>query len=320
DGTITLREPTLTEQIEAFNANLPILGDNIRDALFMFNYKGDVAWINNFPNAPHMDMLVGSLFILGLVAWGARIIRTRDPVDILMPTMLFLMLMPSALSIAYPVENPSATRTSGALPIAYLIAAYPMALILNSIWHITDLKRVAAGIGTVALGLVMAISLAQNANTYFNKYHANYLLSSLPYDQAGRQMRAFNIEVGSEGNTFMIAFPFWWDHRALGLEAGMVDYPNGIVSLEDVPSFLYDSLLRGGRYELDPTEDILFFLAQDDIDSLEQLREWFPNGEVNFSTVESQRRSWATYRVPAMGTSGFGAFVQQYGGLDTDAE
>jgi hypothetical protein len=320
DGSVIMREATLGEQLAAFNANLPILGDNIRDALLMFNFKGDVAWINNAPNAPAMDMLVGGLFVLGLSAWLVRIIRRRDVVDVLVPVMLFIMLLPSALSIAYPVENPSATRTSGALPVAYLIAAYPLALMVQSIWQLTRRRLVAIVLGVALVGLVMVASFQQNARTYFNRYHDNYLKSSLPYDQAGGELRAFNAQVGASGNSFMIAYPYWWDHRALGLEAGLVDYPNGVVALDDLPSFMYEGLLRGGRYNFNPEADILFFFSVDDVETLEQLQVWFPSGRAEFETIESQDRSYAKYIVPALGTEAFMNFLRENDGLTTGAE
>ena len=320
DGSIVMREPTIGEQIAAFNANLPILGDNIRDALLMFNYQGDVAWINNHPNAPLMDMFVGGLFVLGLAAWLGRIIRRRDVVDVLVPVMLFVMLLPSALSIAYPVENPSATRTSGALPVAYLIAAYPLALLLQAVWQLSRQRVLRAVIGVVIVGAFMLVSFQQNARTYFQRYHDNYLESALPYDQAGSELRAFNERVGSSGNSFMIAYPFWWDHRALGLEAGLVDYPNGVVERDDLPGFMYEGFLRGGRYNFNPEADIMFFFSVDDIETLEQLQAWFPSGQAEFRTIERMNRSYGKYLVPAPGSDAFLEFLRENDALVTAQE
>ncbi len=306
NGTIISRDPTIGEQLEAFSNNLAILGSNVKNVLFMFNWKGDVAWINNAPNFPQMDTLVGALFILGAAAWVVRMFRKRDVVDWLVPAMLFLMLLPSALAIAYPVENPSATRTSGALPVAYLLAAYPLAIIVRAFFRMTDKRWVVVGMSTAILSLVALGSYAQNADTYFDAYHRNYLLSSLPYEQAGEQLQAFNTSLdGHKGNSFMIAYPFWWDHRALGIAGGMVDYPNGIVSLDDVPEFVVNSYRLQGEYSLDPDRDLLFFHAVEDTDTLEQLREWFPEGESEFIEIRSQLRSYATYRVPALGAERF---------------
>jgi len=311
DGSIVAREPTAAEQFQAFQDNLPVLLNNVKNVLFMFNWKGDVAWINNPPNIPQMDSLVGALFLLGLVAWAARMIRRRDVVDWLMPAALFLMLMPSALSIAYPVENPSATRTSGALPIAYLFAAYPLALMIRSVLRLTPARRAAITLASVLLALVMAVSYTQNARLYFERYQRYYLVSSLPYRQAGETLRDFNAEVGGKGNTFMIAYPYWWDHRALGIAAGLVDYPNGITKLEDVPRFMLDAFARQNDYYFEPDSDILFFHAAEDVATHNKLREWFPNGTAEFVEIEQQQRSYALYRVPALGDEAFLALVQR---------
>ncbi|MEM6283127.1 MAG: hypothetical protein AAF787_13105, partial [Chloroflexota bacterium] len=310
DGSIVTRDPTFGEQIEAFNANLPILWNNIKDALFMFNWKGDVAWINNAPNIPQMDGIVGALFLVGVAAWVVRMVRRRDVVDWLVPMMLFIMLLPSALSIAYPVENPSATRTSGALPVAYLLAAYPLAILVRSFMRLFGQQWVAVGLSAALVGLIAFGSYLQNANTYFTTYHRNYLLSSLPYRQAGDELEQFNRQIGRvEGNAFMIAYPYWWDHRALGIEGGMIDYPNGIVTLEEVPTFIRDSYLRSNEYRFDPNRNILFFLSPADTASAEQLRDWFPDGLYNVVEIPEQNRSYATYRVPALGVENFRAFM-----------
>ncbi len=311
DGSIVSRDPSIAEQLEAFQANLPVLTDNIKNVVLMFNWKGDVAWINNAPNYPQMDDVVGALFVLGLVSWGGRMFRRRDPVDWLVPIMLFIMLMPSALAIAFPVENPSATRTSGALPVAYLIAVYPVALMIRSIMRLSDRRGLTVALSALLLGVFCLGSYLQNADMYFNRYHSSYLLSSLPYEQAGDDITAFNTATNTTGNTFMIAYRHWWDHRALGIAANMIDYPNGITALEEVPQFMYDSFLAQSEYSYEPEEDILFFHSVEDTETLQQLREWFPQGESEFVEIESQRRSYAMYRVPALGTEPFLGFSRQ---------
>ena len=69
NGNIVERTATLQERLDAFNSNLPVLMSNIRNALLMYNWKGDVAWINAAPNRPEMDVFAGTLLILGGAAW-----------------------------------------------------------------------------------------------------------------------------------------------------------------------------------------------------------------------------------------------------------
>lgn len=310
-GQIVERQATLQERLDALNRNLPILASNLRGALLMFNWKGDVAWINAAPNRPAMDTVTGALLIVGLAAWLARMVRRRDPFDWLVPLALVIMLLPSALSIAYPIENPSHTRTSGALPSAYLMAALPLALVVRSLVDQASRRRgQLAAWGALVLVLIGAYSA--NSSTYFVSYYQAYLGSSLPYTEAGRVLRGFAESDGSYGNAFMIAYPYWWDHRAVGIEAGRTDWPNGIVTREDVPRFLAEAYTRADYYRLNPARDLLFFYASEDKDTEAALRQWFPNGRSLLVQSYQEDDSYRLYRVPALGIDGLLAFLAAY--------
>jgi hypothetical protein len=168
NGNLIMRMPTFGERVDAFNKNVPVLLDNVRNSMLMYNWKGDVAWINNAPNKPAFDVFSGGLLIVGLAAWLGRMARRRDPFDWGLLPLILIMMLPSALSIAYPVENPSATRMSGTLPGVYLLAALPLALLG------LGLARLFGRIGSLvavagAAGLVFA-SFNVNQKTYFDDY------------------------------------------------------------------------------------------------------------------------------------------------------
>lgn len=310
NGTITYREASFQERIEAFNENVPVLLNNIRNVLLMFNWKGDVAWINGYPNQPAMDVFSGALFLVGIVAWLLMAFKRRDLVLWLIPILILVMLLPSALSIAYPVENPSHTRTSGAIPGVYALAGLPLALLTERIsrqWR-TKMARLAA-LGVLAF-LVVA-SNTTNTRIYFNEFRQSYVTSSLPYSDAGRVLLGFALSDGSFGNAFMIAYPFWWDHRAVGFEAGLADWPNGIVSLDQVPAFLRDSAGRSGPYRLNPDRDLLFFYSKSDQLTEDQLRAWFPQGRDLLVPSYQAGDDFKIYRIPALGEEGLIHFIQQ---------
>ena len=48
-----------------------------------------------------MDALAGGLLMLGLVMWGVRVVRRRDAVLWLLPVTALVMLLPSAMTLAY---------------------------------------------------------------------------------------------------------------------------------------------------------------------------------------------------------------------------
>ncbi|RMG89544.1 MAG: hypothetical protein D6712_01460 [Chloroflexi bacterium] len=314
EGNIRTRNVTFAERIEAFNENVPVLLGNVRNVLLMFNWKGDVAWINGAPNAPEMDTFTGTLFLFGLLLWVFRMIRYRDAGDWLMPALLLIMLFPSALSIAYPLENPSATRASGALPAAYLMAAFAAAILVQELNRLGRIKlaKISINAGWV-LVLVIPFAFFQNYKTYFEDHLQAYLSASLPYSDGGRILRGFAESDGSYGNAFMIAFPYWWDHRALGLEAGLTDWPNGIVKREDIPRFLKQALQAPYPYTLDPNRDLLFFYAKGDDETGELLQEWFPSGRAIEIQTYQAGDNFMIYRVPWLGEDGLQAFFEMTG-------
>lgn len=308
DGTIVERRATTEEQLEAFKFNVPTLMSNVRNALLMFNWKGDVGWISGVPNAPAMDIYTGTFLILGLAAWAVMMLRSRDPVIWLMPVMIFIMLLPSALSIAYPLENPSHTRTSGAIPPVYLIAAIPIALIAFRFIENFS-KRFGLTVAVIFCSAVIVLANQQNTQLYFDVYPPIYIDSSYPYSEAGSTLRGFAESGGTYGNAFMIAYPHWWGHREIAIAAGKPNWPNGIVSLDDVPSFLNIARLRTGEFQLDPEKDLLFFYSPDDEATSLQLQKWFPDGrEQEIQSYQPDDR-YMLYRVPFLGEAAFRHFI-----------
>jgi hypothetical protein len=138
--------------------------------------------------------------------------------------------------------------------------------------------------GAIAAGVAMLVTLlvfGANASVYFGtddeSYLGSYRTSSLPYSEIGNALRSFADSGGSFANAFMVAYPYWWDHRAIGIEAGLLDWPNGIVSRDQILSFMYESSQRIDQYRFDPDKDILFFVSPDDLETQALLRQLFPN-------------------------------------------
>lgn len=311
-GNIVERNATIEERLDAFGNNMSQLAQNVRNALLMYNWKGDVAWINGAPNYPVMDIFTGALLIIGLAAWLVFMIKTRDAVFYLLPIMVFIMLLPSALSIAMPIENPSATRTSGSLPEVYLIASLPLALIAISVWRVIR-NNIGVFVASVSVMLVIIGAYALNNDTYFNRFRESYLRSSLPYSEAGGIIRDFVDDNGGYGNAFIVAYEHWWDHRAVGIEAGIIDYPNGIINREEVPDFLNDAWrCIDHPYRLDPNRDLLFFYHRDDSATRDLFLSWFPDGVAIDYESYQQGDDFGVYRVPAPGVDDMVAFLETH--------
>ena len=308
-GEPVMRVPSFQERLAAFNQNIPVLMDNFRNALLMYNWKGDVAWINNAPNEPAFDPFTGGLLIIGIAAWLIRMVRRRDAFDWTLLPLILIMMLPSALSIAYPIENPSATRMSGTLPGVYLLAALPLAFIVMAVPRL--IGRIGAWLALVGTAGVVFMSYSVNSKTYFEDYRASYVANSLPYSTGAKIMRDF-ASTNGYGNVFIIAYPYWWDHRALGIDAGNIEWGNTITNLQDVPQYLQQAVQRPGGLRLDVTKDMLFFYSPEDSQTQDWLQLNFPEGSWQNVVTYQPTHTFNIFRIPAPGIDAFDAFLQRY--------
>lgn len=313
DGELILRDANIEDRLAALIDNLPELGNNIRNALLMFHWRGDEAWINGVPFHPQLDPIAGALLMVGLAACAVALFRLRDPVYLLLPLAVFIMLLPSALSIAMTNENPSATRTSGAIPPTFVIMSLPLLGLVMTLKRLLT-RRLALKVGGVVVALMVYLSLGFNWTLYYDDYRQVYRYTTWPYRIPAEILRGFHMSDGHYANAYMIGYTLWWDYRIIGIEAGALDWPNGIVGIENLPRWMSDQqYCDGGDYALHTNRDFLVFHHRDDDDTAAQLREWFPQGySKRIITYNSPAFDFYIFRVPAMGDRRFYDFVQRH--------
>ena len=317
DGSAIPKRLTSSERIAALTAsvpdNIPTLMSNIRNVTLMFNRKGDVGAISGIPNKPALDVYSGALLIIGLGAWGVLMVRRRDAVYWLIPIFVFIMLMPSALSIAFPVENPSHTRTSGAIPAIYMMLSLPLAIFAEEWFKLGERHSVMA-VGLLAPCLVVLASYNSNAITYFDDYPTVYAVSFDPYTEPGQYLQGFALSSGTYGNAFMMGYPHWWSHRAIGLAAGLEErWSNGVVDRQNIPRDIHTASQRFDKFRFNPERDILFFYSPDDTETEAYLQELFPNGYARLQeTYPPNDNDYMTFTVPALGNEGFQDWLDTY--------
>lgn len=279
-GQTVAYEPTLKEQIDRFWPKRDIFLNNYKKSLLMFHWDGDGAWISNAHSYPALDAFAGGLMILGCMVWVVWAIKRRDPVWWLLPSAVIVMLLPSALTLVYLIENPNFTRGSGTVPPAYMLAALPLGLLL---WQFSRLSwrvgRVRIGAVTSAGLLIVTLlySMGPDWNTIFTTYPQNYVYSWKPYTLIAQPMHDFATGEGSYGNAFMIAYPNWLDHRILGTMAGDIHWPNGVVTRDELLSDIRRN--QGTRYQYDPNKPLFIMYEAQDMDTEAYLKQLFPGGE-----------------------------------------
>lgn len=270
---------------------LDVFAQNYRDALGMFNVRGDVAWISAVPLAPALDRVAGALFVLGLIAWGCRMYFRRDPAGAFLLVAGLIMLLPSALAIAFPIENPSVTRASGTLPIVFLIAASPLAL-LRQRWSAVVGRAGGTALAAALIAVLLAGSAALSARTYFQQYDASYRGAALNPGQVAAEVR----EVVGPGvplnGVWLVGWMHWHDYRAIGIEAGDIGFDNALL----------DAATLAGQLVAHPEQfaerPLVFIVHPADADALTTLRRVYPQGEARAHTSTLPRGDFVLYVVP----------------------
>ncbi|MBN1430759.1 MAG: hypothetical protein JXB07_20485 [Anaerolineae bacterium] len=268
-----------------------VFADNYIKALGMYNVSGDHSWFNAVPREPALDMISGALLVLGLSAWSIRLLIRRDPVDLFFLMAGLVMLLPSALAIAFPIENPSLTRGSGTMPIVFVLAAWPLALIRQR-WCAVMGQRIGMGLATGLVAILIGVAAAVNYQVYFVQFESSYRNSALNPGQVARAVRQVIGPNGSMEGTWLQSWPYWHDYRAIGIEAGDITFSNAILDLPMLQHYL-DS-----KPESFLARPLVFIVHLQDAESLDLLKERFPTGRAEFHPAETEKHGFYLFVVP----------------------
>ncbi len=158
----------VTEKIEDVDNIVGRLFEVVTRGVLAYFTMGDIVFRNNPTGIPHVDM-VGSVFlVIGLIVW-VRNPQLR-PWSPLLIVPFLLLHVPSLLVLRYPEQVPSASRSIGAAPYAYIFIAY--GLYATYQWLAQRRQVVAA----VMLVVLLGVSVQQNIDRYFVRY-----VAGLPY-------------------------------------------------------------------------------------------------------------------------------------------
>ncbi|MBA3533137.1 MAG: hypothetical protein H0T73_14555 [Ardenticatenales bacterium] len=243
-----------------------VFAKNLYNLLLMFHVRGDMVWVNTLPLDPVLDRITGVFFILGagIVLWVA--LRQPRAVDWTLLLSLPILLLPSALALSYPRENPSVVRTGGALPVIMIMAALPLHCWLTSLrWALPDLRGALGNVQErlpVAFAVVvLAVVAFLNGRIYFGPYAATYDKYSWNSSEVAQAIQAHAVQIGGVDHAFIESWPHWVDTRNVAISMGQ---PRWDSVLHNAASVLNTSAL--------PAEPRLVILHPADKKSLEILQ------------------------------------------------
>ncbi|HEX6288536.1 MAG TPA: glycosyltransferase family 39 protein [Herpetosiphonaceae bacterium] len=266
---------------------------NTWKALLAFNWHGDSTVVNAVQYDPFLDPVSGAALLAGLLLIGYQIAVRRAPRFGALVVALPVLLLPSTLNLAFPIENPSANRLGTVAPLIFTIAALPLAHIAGLLWtnapsgsRTYHALRRAAAIGLLGGGLALATQ--HNYVRYFYDYDRQYRASVQNTHEIARHLREVQASQGiALDQTYLLAFPHWLDGRNLALVLGDLNWQ----TKHDLPAEV--ALPRRSK-----DQPLLFVLHPDDLARRQELQAAYPEGSYRVVAAAPPAKNFAIYVVP----------------------
>jgi hypothetical protein len=238
---------------------------NLWNAMQMFSWNDGVGWFNCVPLRPALDVITGGLFHLGLIGVVVHALKKRTWEALSLALLIPILLLPSILALAMPNENPSLARAIAAVPAVFLMPALALVLLADFLRGLVP-GRSGLWIGVGLASILVAVGAAQDFDLTLRQYPATYRVNSENASELGLFMKEFVSSIGRPEDAYFIPYPYWVDDRIVNIAAGFPIDSAHYVFPGDIPAFEFS-----GR----PT---LFLLLATDVESLEALKQKFPNG------------------------------------------
>ena len=261
--------------------------ENMVKVAGMFNYRGDGLSIFNVPFSRHLSLGTAILFVLGV---GYAVRRWRNGQNATVLLTLGSMMLPSALSLAFPNEVPNAGRAIGTVPAIALLAAVSATLLRRraaleladgrgAAWRLMlarddrpaiDWSVDWAKVKRYALAGLLAVLVVSEAAGVYSFYFGKYVpgLPESDYSISLNMARAID-DFADDGESYIKTHAYWYDGNAVRAQLRETDqsWHNEIAELHpSVPP------MAG------PPGKFMLILHPQDVASLETLRAAFPRG------------------------------------------
>jgi len=257
---------------------LAVFAGNVGYMLLAFNWRGSSTWALIRMYEPFLDAVTGGLFVAGVALLVALVARGSRRWAIVLAAF-FILTLPSTLSLAFPVENPSINRAGTAIPVVFLVAALPVVYVLS--WP----GRVAARVGAAAgMAALLAFSVVENARQYFVGFHRENTRLNHPATQMARVLGEYRGRGVPLRQMYLLYTDYWVDGRNIAHEL-------------DDPSWADTHIIPPGQLPMGLRERPLVFLHTPRAPILETLRKTYP-GTDRILRQAHPDRDFAVYYAP----------------------
>ena len=262
-----------------------IFGQNLANLALAFNWRGDEVWPTNISYDPTFDLVTGGLFILGVAMALWRFVWQRAPKYFYLIAVFGALILPSALSFAFPRENPSLVRMGGAIPFAAIILALPVAFLFRALQQSFAHWHAGAALSVFCIGIVLVPVIALNYQWYFVDYDLSYRKSAQNSSEVATVIRDFAGSIGDLQHAYFIGYPYWIDGRAIAINLGDIHWKNFTLDAKD---FLVNA-----------NTNLLFIVNPEDKANLKVLQEHYPRGKLETYHSRTPGKDFLKFFVPA---------------------
>jgi hypothetical protein len=228
-----------------------VLQNTWKDAI-SYNVRGDNTFRHNIPGHPHLDVLSGVLFVLGMGLLLWRIGRNRDRRLFVWFLLPFLLVQLPSVSDMDPLNVPAMGRMIGATPFAFAAIAYAIDRGWTAAegWLGARVSRPLTAVSALA-AVVLAAIFAINMYNYFVVYPKTLPNGNTPF---GRTI-ARRIDRSAPGTYSFLVGCCWgdWAQPEPGAVTDVVDRPRYVLSantLADAGQEMRSVLPAGSRVVL----------------------------------------------------------------------
>jgi 4-amino-4-deoxy-L-arabinose transferase-like glycosyltransferase len=257
---------------------------NTWNALIMPFWKSGTAWVISVPGRSSLDTITAALYFLGLIIALVHWLKTKSWRDLFLLISIPLLMLPSILALAFPIENPSQSRAGGAMLPIFLVTAIALETLLRSLWE--KAKNPAnRGLVIAFAALLLGVSASGNYRLALVEYPQAYRNSTWNSSEMGKVVKDFTGSFGSVDNVWVVAKAYWVDTRLVAMTAGYIDR-----DFQIWPADLEQTLANPGSK--------LFILKSDDVDGMTRLRTLYPAGYSTYYQSPIPGRDFIVYLVP----------------------
>ncbi|MEJ5224514.1 MAG: glycosyltransferase family 39 protein, partial [Anaerolineales bacterium] len=257
---------------------------NFWNSLTMFQWSNGEIWVHSIPYRPALDVVSGALLVLGAALVLLRYLRRRDWRDLFLLVAVPLLTMPSTLSLAFPNENPSLNRASGAIIPVFVLAALALDAMTRALASRLAPRRGQVVSWGVAL-LLLAGAGFQNFDLVFNQFDRQYRQGIWNSSEMAAVVRQFEAETGTVDTAWIVPYPYWVDTRLLSSQSGHFERDFTLWP-EDIPATIN---IPGPK---------LFLVYPDDAQTINILQLTYPQGTLQVYHASVPGKDFLIFNVP----------------------